>query len=155
MALKQHPDLNKDSHRRGKASFFSQTYNIPVPVLKCERSLIMSSSVQCTPDVQALIPFSLKTREQKIFSLKCFVVVFFSLLLFFYHYDFTKGGEKEKRLPSRGQPPEGFISLPRWPCEVPMKRNQFVFVLCHHLNDAKHPSDHRKEICILLKDEVQ
>lgn len=34
----------------------------------------MSSSVHCAADVRALIPFSLKAREQKVFSLKCLVV---------------------------------------------------------------------------------
>lgn len=53
---------------------------------------------------------------------------------------------QEKGLPTRGHPPEGFISLRRWPCEVPMKGNQFVFVLCRHFDDTKHLSDHRLNV---------
>ena len=65
----------------------------------------MSSSVHCAADVRALIPFSLKAWEQKVFSLKCFVVgSFFLLLLFFYHYDFTKGGRTGERVADERPP---------------------------------------------------
>lgn len=103
--LKQHPDPNKDSQRKRKAGF--QTYDRPVPALKCERSLIMLSAAHCAADVQTLILFSLKAQEQGPLSLQCFVTLF---LLFFCYRDFTKGGRTGERVPTRGRPPEGVIS---------------------------------------------